>query len=181
MADIAKYFPDLLKEIKQFKELAVAENLELGFLSAELENVMNDQFISTALNTGVSRREEMLNIKPMSTDTLQERKFRLMAKYNEDVPYTWRKLEEVLTTLCDETGYRIEYSRGEYSLVVKLELTNKKNEITVRDLLERITPVNLLLTVELLYNQWQTLEHITWGEAEVFTWGDLREEVIRNG
>lgn len=181
MAEIQSYFPDLLKEVMEFQKLAKAENPELLFLWEEMEQVLDNQFIDTATKTGVARRERMLKITPKATETLEERKFRLMARYNENLPYTLRTLQSQLSILCGEKGYRLEINYGAYSLKAKLELTNKKNVEAIGEMLERIVPMNMLLTVELLYNQHQELRQLTHGAMRAYTHEGLREEAFGNG
>lgn len=181
MAEIQSYFPDLLKEVKEFRKLAEAENPELLFLWDELGEVLDNQFIDTATKTGVARREKMLKISPKATDTLEERKFRLLARYNENLPYTLRAMHSQLSILCGENGYRLEINYGAFTLKAKLELTNKKNVDAVGEMLERIVPMNMLLKVELMYNQHQTLRQFTHEELKKFTQLGLREEVLSDG
>ncbi|WMI82037.1 putative phage tail protein [Anaerotignum sp. MB30-C6] len=181
MAEIQSYFPDLMKEVKEFQRLAEAENPELLFLWSELGQVLDNQFIDRATKTGVARRERMLRITPKATDTLEERKFRLLARYNENLPYTLRTLHSQLSILCGEKGYRLEINYGAFTLKSKLELTNKKNVEAVGEMLERIVPMNMLLTVELMYNQHQLLRQFTHEAMKAYNHVGLREEALGNG
>lgn len=47
--------------------------------------------------------------------------------------------------------------------------------------MERVAPMNMLLGVELMYNQWHMVTGLTWGSAKSIMWKDLREEVINVG
>ncbi|MGE4214837.1 MAG: putative phage tail protein [Anaerotignaceae bacterium] len=181
MADIESYYPDILKEVREFQALAVAENPEMEQVYAAIEDVLDEQFISTAKTYGVARLEKIVSISAKATDTLEERRFRLLAKYNEDVPYTVPKLNELLTTLCGTDGYVLEINNGAFTLKVKVALTSKKNKDAVSELLERVTPMNMMLSVELMYNQWQTARSLTWGGVSGIRWKELREEVISVG
>lgn len=181
LANVERYFPDLLKEVREFQKIAEAENPELLFLWDELGEVLDDQFIDTATKEGVSRREKMIGISSKASDTLDERKFRLFARYNENIPYTLRALEGQLATLCGDGGYRLEIAYGAFSLKAKLELTNKKNVDVVGDMLERMVPANMVLKVELLYNQHQLFLSLAHKEMQVYHHLALREEVIING
>lgn len=181
MAEIESYYPDILKEVREFQALAVAENPEMELIYTALEEVLDQQFISTAKNYGVARLEKIVGITSKATDTLEERKFKVLAKYNEDVPYTVPKLNELLTTLCGTDGYTLEINNGEFTLKVKVALTSKKNKDTVAELLERVTPMNMVLSVELMYNQWQTVTSLTWGSASGMTWDEIIEEAASVG
>lgn len=181
MAEIESYYPDILKEVREFQALATAENPEMEFIYSTIDDVMGEQFISTAKNYGVARFEKIVGITAKATDTLEERKFKVLAKYNEDVPYTVPKLKELLATLCGGEGYVLEINNGEFTLKVKVALTSKKNKDAVSELLERVTPMNMVLRVELMYNQWQTVAGLTWNDVRGMTWNQLREEVISVG
>lgn len=181
MAEIESYYPDILKEVREFQALAVAENPEMQLLYNAINDVMDEQFISTAKSYGVARLEKIVGITSKATDTLEERRFRLLAKYNEDVPYTVAKLNELLTTLCGTDGYVLEINNGKFTLKVKVALTSKKNKDAVSELLERVTPMNMVLSVELMYNQWYMADGLTWGSASGTTWNELREEALKIG
>lgn len=181
MAEIEIYYPDILKEVREFQALAISENPEMQLVYNAIEDVLDEQFISTSKNYGVARLEKIVGITSKATDTLEERRFRLLAKFNEDVPYTVPKLNELLTTLCGTDGYALEINNGAFSLKVKVALTSKKNKEAVSELLERVTPMNMLLNVELMYNQWHMVTGITWGSASGTTWNELREEALKVG
>lgn len=181
MAEIESYYPDILKEVREFQALAVAENPEMELIYSAINDVMDEQFISTAKTYGVARLEKIVGVTSKATDTLEERKFKVLAKYNEDVPYTVPKLNELLTTLCGTDGYTLEINNGEFTLKVKVALTSKKNKDAVSEQVERIVPVNMIISVELMYNQWQTVVGLTWGSASAFTWNEIREEAVSVG
>ena len=83
-----------------------------------------------------------------------------------------------LATLCGEDGYSVQFLTKDFTVKVKVELTAKKQEAAVREMLERVLPYNMVFTVELLYNQWQTVKAYTWGALAARTWSQVREEVL---
>lgn len=178
MAKISSYYPDVIKEIREFKVLAQAEDSSLSIIYETLENIMDDQFIETAKNYGLSRLEKIVEIKPKDTDTLDERRFKILAKYNEDIPYTYRKLVELLNTLCGKDGYVLEIKNSDFSLRVLVELKKKKNIKAVTNTLERIVPMNMIFKVELRYNQHVTLKNFTHKSLADYTHFQIREEEL---
>jgi hypothetical protein len=181
VADIESYYPDVLKEVREFKALATAENPEMELINTALTDVLDQQFIETATTYGIARLEKIVSITHKATGTLEERKFKVLAKYNEDKPYTVPKLKELLSTLCGADGYSLEINNGEFTLKVKVALTSKKNKDVVGELMERIVPINMVISVVLMYNQWQTARGLTWGGVSGIKWEELREEVISVG
>lgn len=172
------YLPEVLKNVRELDAIMDAENPEIEDLWQACEDCMNDQFISEATENGIERREKMLGITPFATDTLDDRRFRLLSRYMEDIPYTRKSLINMLTSLCGEGGYQIVFSTGTFTVSVKVALTVKKQADSVRELLARILPYNMTFTVELLYNTWGQIKAYTWGELKQLTWREIKEEVL---
>jgi hypothetical protein len=175
--DLIQYLPSVLKEIKDFKVLAEAENTEIESLWEDLKNILDDQFINEATKNGVERWESILRIKSLDTDTLDDRKFRILTRLNEQLPYTYKGLENQLILLCGEKEYSFNIDYANYIVVVKVALTAKKQFYEVNNLLNRTIPCNMIINLSLLYNTWD-MAKLTWNQAHKLTWQQLREEVI---
>ena len=176
--DVFRYYPDIVKAAKEFHEIASIENEIFKMIWLALDNCLNDQFIRDATENGVSRREVMFKITPYATDTLDERKFRLLSRYNEMLPYTVPDLHQKLTNLCGAKGYRVNLVNNLFSLEVRVELIAKKNLQSVKEMLERIVPMNMILFVDLMYNQHLTLKKYPHSTLKNFTHSKLRNEVM---
>lgn len=176
--DVSKYYPAIMQEIREFQHIAQAENPEFNLILQELQNVLDDQFIRDATLNGVSRRERMLKITPFSSDTMDERKFRLLTRYNEDIPYTVPNLKISLANICGSSGYRLNLINNTFTLIVKVELVAKRNLQTVQELLERVVPLNMIIDCDLMYNQHKTLHVYTHRQLKQFTQYALRNEVL---
>jgi hypothetical protein len=176
--NLIEYLPGVLREVKEFKSLSAAENPEAITLWEELENVLDDQFVNESTLNGVKRWESMLGVKALDTDVLSDRRFRILSRLNEQLPYTYKNLDAQLALLCGVNGYKLILDNSAYALTVKVALTAKKKFTEVGNLLDRVVPCNIIISLLLLYNQWQTLEQYTWQHLEQYTWEQLREEVL---
>lgn len=176
--NLSEYLPEVLKNIWELDTIMRVETSAVQALWQACENCMNDQFISEATENGIARREKMLDITPYATDTLDDRRFRLLARYNENMPYTRRSLANLLASLCGENGYELTVVTAKFTVGVKVALTAKKQEDSVRELLERILPYNMVFTVELLYNTWEKARPYIWGALSNITWKEMKEEVL---
>ena len=176
--NLLEYLPGVLREVKEFKALSAAENPETIKLWEELENVLDDQFVNESTLNGVKRWESILGIKALDTDLLSDRKFRILSRLNEQLPYTYKNLDAQLALLCGANGYKLILDNSAYALTVKVALTAKKKFTEVGNLLDRVVPCNIVISLLLLYNQYLTLEQYTWQHLEQYTWEQLREEVI---
>ena len=176
--DISVYLPEAVKHYREIVGITEAENPELTMLWTSADSVFLDQFIETLTDNGCKRWEKILDIKPRDTDTLQVRRFRIKARINEDLPYTWRALEKVLDTMCGKGAYAMTLYNEEYRLVILLELTVKKLFDEVEQSVKRMIPANLILDVRLRYNTWGQVKVLTWGDLKNRTWKDVKEEVL---
>lgn len=178
MKQVQEYWPQILKEVREFKEIANAENPELELVWMAVNNLIDDQFIETATERGIERREKMLKIIPYADDDLESRRFRILAHWNDKLPYTYRILENKLNHLCGEGHYTMVLNSGDYSLDIKLELTRKRMFDEVSKLARQMVPANIFITVELRYNQYIDMYRKTHGQLREYTHDDLRNEVV---
>lgn len=175
---IKDLWPPIMQELKEFKKIAEIEEAFFERLKQEIENIVDDQFIQTATEKGIARREKMLNVSSFADDTLETRRFRVQGVWNDKLPYTYRVLLERLDSLCGPDGYVIELNAGEYSLNIKIELTRRRMFDEVVRITRQMVPANIVITVELRYNQHLTLANFTHEQLSQYTHHQLRSEVV---
>lgn len=175
---IKDLWPPIMQELREFQKIAEIEDSLFEQLKQEIESIVDDQFIQTATEKGIARRERMLRISPFADDTLETRRFRVQGVWNDKLPYTYRVLQERLDSLCGPDGYVIELNAGEYSLNIKTELTKKRMFDEVVRFTRQMVPANIVITVELRYIQHLTLANFTHGQLSQYTHYQLRNEVI---
>lgn len=176
--DILSYFPSVLHEIREIIEIANVENPSLESVWQAIEDALNNQFILTANEEGLDRYEKMLSIKVPGTDDAETRRFRLLTRFNEQPPYTNKVVRQLLDNLLGEGRYDYIRDTANKTLTVKIELTVKGRFDAVVALLERVTPQNMVLTIELRYNTHQKLSQFTHSQLASFTHKQLREDVL---
>ncbi|KOP78665.1 hypothetical protein AMS59_12685 [Lysinibacillus sp. FJAT-14745] len=176
--DIIGYLPPILHEIKEIVAIANVEKPVLDSLWQQIEDTLDNQFVVTANEQGVERYEKMLKLNVLATDTIETRRFRILTRYQEQAPYTYRVLKQLLDSLLGEGQYELKRDVEAKILSVKIELTVKGMFDSVVVMLERITPQNMVLTVQLRYNQHNTLARYTHAQLAAFTHKQLREEVM---
>ena len=172
------YLPQFMQNYVEMQEIMRTEQTEVDRLWLEIENAFADQFIQEATERGVNRWETMFGISPKDTDTLDERKFRILTKLNQELPYTLRKLKQTLTNLCGENGYSISVDSANYQVVVKLGLSNENNYMEVQKILEKMIPANMTQIVQILYNSHAVLSQFTFAQMSAYTHDQLKREVF---
>ena len=176
-----EYLPSILLKTYEFPLLCNTEQREFDRLNTAVDEVLDAQFVSTAGEQGIARYEKIFKITPMDTDTLDERRFKVLAKINAQLPFSVRRLRQQLATLCGDDGYKLEVNGGVYTLTVKVALTAKRNQQAVEELLADIVPANMVCTTSLLYNQHADLTRFTHAQLALLTHFEIREEVLPDG
>lgn len=176
--NIKEYWIATIQNLLEFQALGDTENVEILLLQDEIAQVLNNQFITTATEFGVARRELMLKIQPFTDDTLDNRKFRILAKWLNQIPYTYRRLEEKLNEVVGLNGYTIVLDSGAYTLVIAINLGNKRMFADAKEVIRLMVPANLAITVTLRYNRHIDLMIKTHTQLSVLTHTQIREEVL---
>ena len=176
--NLIEYVPPILAETKEFKAICAAENAEIERLRAAYLNLFADQFIQTATENGIARLEKIMGIVPKGTDTLEVRRFRLLARKQEKLPYTKWTLPEQLAALCGSDGYSLNIDHAARKIAVRVALTAKGMFDAVEMLLLKQRPVNMIVDLSLMYNQNKTLHPFTNAQLRAYTNKQLRNEVI---
>jgi hypothetical protein len=175
---LVDYLPGVLRGVREYKTLLGAEETEISWLWDALGNAILDQFAADSTENGVKRRERILNISPKATDSLDARRFRILTRLTEQIPYTMMALKNRLDALCGPEGYSVTLGNGDYTIAVKVALAAKSSFDDVDALLKRTIPANMKIGLSLIYNRYEMLSHYTHGELGMYTHSLLRNEVL---
>ena len=175
------YLPPILLKTYEFPLLCETEQPEIDRLHDAADAVLDAQFLSTAGEYAIQRYEKIFGVVPQDTDTLDERRFKVLTRINTQLPFSVRRLRQQLSTLCGADGYKLEMNGDRYTLTVKVALTAKRNQQAVEELLADIVPANMVCTTSLLYNQHADLTRFTHAQLALLTHFEIREEVLPDG
>lgn len=170
-------YPEIILEIDEIKAIYDAEEDVGTAVTKEIENTDLDIAISTATENGIARREKVMGIKAQDTDTINDRRFRVMIKWYDDYPYTLNDLLKRMDNLLGEGKYTIAVNTDDMTMRCLLELTRRQMYDEFVKLLEDIVPVNIALDISLRYRQWLEYKNTTWKNLETKTWYEMRNEV----
>ena len=84
------YLPQYMQDYLEIANIMGTEQPEIDKLWGSIEAAFSDQFIMDASAYGVARWESMLKISPKDTDTLDERKFRILSRLNQEQRFRLR-------------------------------------------------------------------------------------------
>ncbi len=139
--------PYAVRDFAEFKGIAVGEQPEFELAWSLVDELLDNQFVYTAGAYGLSRWESMLEIVPKATDTLEERRFRILVRLGELLPYTMTWLRTTLKSLCGQENFSVFMEEGSYFLSVTVTDAVRKKSEYVAEMLERIVPENIVFQV----------------------------------
>lgn len=175
--DLLSYWMPVLRNLKEFKEIAKAEEPEIRNILEAIDRTLNNMFIETADEYGIERFEKMMGIYPEEGADLETRRFEVSVKWNDKLPYTEETLNNLLLVLCGENGYGLTMDYDNYKLIVKLALENEHNFDEVAEMLDRVVPANLVTFIT-LFNNHTILNGFTHEYLSQYTYRNLREDVL---
>lgn len=144
--NLIEYLPKFIQDYREMKQIMEAENPEFQIASDESEVILNNQFITTSDSNGIKRFEKLLGIHPSSDDTLHSRISRVMTRWNDIVPYTYKALIEKLIILCEGDNFTLnpEFNDYKIEIITHLELPGQVDEL--QNLIHYMFPMNLEIT-----------------------------------
>lgn len=176
--DLMDYLPEYLREYREIREIIETENKEMQAIEQAHQQCVDERFAVSCGKYGITRFERLLKIMPLSDETLETRRLRVMSKWNNMVPYHYVYLENQLKILCGEKGYHLHMDFPMQTIEIRLELTVKHMLAAVKGMLDVILPCNIRLDIDLLYNRHEILGKFTHRQLKKYTHKQLREDVI---
>lgn len=155
MANLIEYLPDILRDFYEYQELFKTQNPEFDTIDDLLLKWRDNLFPKTADEDGIKFFEEMLNIEPIPDDTLDIRRYRVLAKLNSRLPYTEIQLRKMLAAICGWDGFTLTVA----DLVVLVSLTEQSGDKVrvIYEMLRETIPMNLLIEIHQLLNSYGVL------------------------
>lgn len=142
---IGRYFPRYYEGILETDELIKVENDIWNNLYLLLNKAKNNQFIAYADEDGIYAYEQLFQIvADPETETLEERRFRLLNRIQTLSYYTMIYLRQKLDSLFGKNNYEIEMDYLNYTLYVKSNASNSfiyKESIAT---INKIKPANIV-------------------------------------
>lgn len=172
------YLPDALRPYRELRAMAAGWQALFDGLWRAADQALDDQFVTTAGEYGLSRWESMLGIRVKGTESLDKRRARVLSRLLEQLPFTMRGLLVQLETLCGGDGFTVELREGNNVLYVRCPLALKQYREDARGLLERIVPAALRIDFDLERNTHSKLAAFTHRELAQYTHHNLEEEVM---
>lgn len=145
MTDLLEYLPEFYHGIREFQIIAKVEGEQFDKIDAELDNILNDQFVMTAREPSIVRRERLFNIQAdPKVESLDFRRKRIINRQSIRPPFTERYLQERLNFLLSDDISTVHVDVENYVLSVELAIADAAMFKEVLTTIERIVPLNMI-------------------------------------
>lgn len=144
IVDVNRYLPPVVKEAREFKRIADAENPEFNLQWQNIDVLWSNQYVMECTIEGVERWERIIGILPRANDTLRDRKIRILSYINRTLPFTIKVLSNYLESICGSGNYSVQLDSVQYILNINtIGLSDVAME-DVSEMLDLMIPANLV-------------------------------------
>jgi len=173
---VLHYFPPHIKNIEEFEEISKAYDAVINSLWTDMGVVFDNNFFDTMDADECSRREQMLGIVPNPLDTLNDRRRRIKGYSASNLPYTEKKMHDVLSAMCGQEGYELVIDKSAKTLFVGIKLNSVQMVDNARELMRNMAPADMSVTAQILYNIHSQYRSMTHEEMGAYTHHQLRTD-----
>lgn len=146
------YLPPVLHEVMEMRAINEANESEIAIAWDALALVLANQFLETANAYGVSIWEKELKILSKDTDSLEFRKARIKAKWNQQLPYTLPWLRRWLDGIYGQENHK--ESVEDYAIHLQIDHTGISDAsrlmAEILKMLKEVQPSNMFLLLEIV-------------------------------
>ena len=143
---VQRYYPNVLANAAEFKLIAKLENAKFKSVWQEACKWFLNTFVYDTDLQGIKRWEDMLKIIPPKEATLEDRRNTVLMRINTMLPYTIRRLRQILNAVYGEDFATVSTNK-DYELWVSIDNRIILKTPGMRTLLRAIIPANLIIKI----------------------------------
>ena len=172
-------YPEVILNIKDVKAAIDAGDKVGDILERALFELDNDICIRSSEESGIAHREKILGINLRDTDSIEDRRLEVLLRWYDSPLYTETVLRQKMDATLGENQYVLKIDLNTKTVFCLVELTRKRMQKSVIDMLDQMVPLDYLISVALRYNTWKKInENLTWQHALQKIWRMMKEEVL---
>ncbi|MGI5894276.1 MAG: putative phage tail protein [Candidatus Merdivicinus sp.] len=145
-----QYLPDFLHPIRDFEGLGTALDPETESVRMSARALSDECFADTASLNGITRFESMFGISPNPSDSLEQRRFRVLTQLRNLPPFSIGWLYEKLRADYGEGNYSIRQDPMQMQLHVLVSSTFQEQAFLLFTALRNTIPAAVVLKMGLL-------------------------------
>lgn len=143
---LIEYIPLFLQNVREYQLIFNVEDEEIENLKNQIENILQEVIVKTAKGYGLERYEKIYNIQSSTTD-ISTRRFTILSKINNRLPYSLNWLKNKLNNTIGESNYEIEVENKQYRIIIRIVANLEEFATTLKEELREQLSANLEITV----------------------------------
>lgn len=172
---IEEYWPRVIGDMRDFREIAKGENPEFAAGWEAVRRFIQDCFVHTGTEWAIARWERIFSLETYTTDTLDQRRARILAAITRKLPYTMRALLNMLEALLGAGNFSATVNPVTSTLTVLVNVRVEHQRDDVQQLLDAVVPANLVVEVGNLYSTHEQLAGYTHAQLATYSHKYIQE------
>ena len=136
-----------MQNFTEIKQITKVEQKETDALDYEIGKVLDNAFIEDCDEYGIKKYEKLVGATPTAQDTLESRKSRVLIRWNDFIPYSYRVLIRKLNIFCGVNNYDISGDLKNYELFISTHLSIIGQTAELEKMLDKMLPVPIMFTL----------------------------------
>lgn len=159
--------------INEIRELYAVNDLQESELEQQIDEAEQNMQISSMDINMCRIIEKEMGLKGQDNDTVEEKRFRILGMENEQTPYTVLTLKRRLEQIVGSGMVDVSISNS--TVKVRVALIQKKMIDHVKNILEDIVPLDMLIDADVMWNTHQMLKQYTYAQLKEHSHRELKE------
>ncbi len=144
---LLEYLPPFLREYYEFKQLCKSGDIEVSSIDKAVDWNFDSAFISDCDATVLSKYERLLGIIPTSSQSIENRRNKVLLQWNTVASMTLLQFISKLQEYCGKDNFTVDNSREQfYQLVIWLNI-HKVDIPIIKDFVDTWLPMNVNYTL----------------------------------
>ena len=144
---LLEYLPPFLREYYEFKQLCKSGDIEVSSIDKAVDWNFDSAFISDCDATVLSKYERLLGIIPTSSQSIENRRNKVLLQWNTVASMTLPQFISKLQEYCGKDNIYVDTSREQfYQLVLWLNI-HKVDVPIIKDFVDAWLPMNVNYTL----------------------------------
>jgi hypothetical protein len=138
------YLTPFTQQFLEMQEIMNASNISTDVIDENIENTLDNAFILSADEIGLTKFEGFLNLTPSVSDGIEERRKKVLSEWNKNNNFTISTLKKKLAEYCGDGNYEICTDSNLVNYYIHLSMLSNGIDIpTLKNFLETWLPANL--------------------------------------
>ncbi len=150
---LKKYVPSIYNGVYEMSKLCEIEQGTVDLLESEFQLAFDRQFVENADESGVAQYEELLEITPAYSDTIDRRKEMVLLRLSSSVAFTLPYLKQQLDKIMGRGNYNCWVDFNAYTLYIQGLTLDIDWYFALSSLVHRVKPANIVYIYQPLLSQ----------------------------